>query len=247
MIKKIIWLPYRIYILCIFFITLLIAFSLIMACQLLPESIKSQTIFKINCAWTKFVFICFFIKLQVSGKENVNQNESVIFIANHRSYLDAALIFLAIPKYFKPLGKAEMGKIPIFGPIYKSVAISVDRSSPFNRARSVKLLKRQILRGTSIVMFPEGTFNMGNEPLIDFYDGAFRIAIETQTDIQPFIITGTQQVLDRFSAIAITPGFIKVKYLPIISVKGLKWTDTEMLKKKAYQQIKEALLAEGNW
>jgi hypothetical protein len=35
--------------------------------------------------------------------------------------------------------------------------------------------------------------------------------------------------------------------LPIISVKGLKWTDTEMLKKKAYQQIKEALLAEGNW
>ncbi|MFM2225272.1 MAG: hypothetical protein RJA07_1474 [Bacteroidota bacterium] len=245
--KKIIWLPYRIYILIIFFVTLLIAFSLIMACQLLPESVKSQTIFKINCAWTKFVFICFFIRLRVKGREHVDKEKSVIFIANHRSYLDAALIFLAIPKYFKPLGKAEMGKIPLFGPIYKSVAISVDRSSPFNRARSVKLLKRQILRGTSIVIFPEGTFNMGTEPLIDFYDGAFRIAIETQTDIQPFVITGTQQVLDRFSAIAITPGFIDVQFLPVIKVAGLKWTDAEMLKQKAYQQIKDELVKIGNW
>ncbi|MEY4877118.1 MAG: hypothetical protein RL708_2267 [Bacteroidota bacterium] len=245
--KKIIWLPYRIYILIIFFVTLLIAFSLIMACQLLPESVKSQTIFKINCAWTKFVFICFFIRLRVKGREHVDKEKSVIFIANHRSYLDAALIFLAIPKYFKPLGKAEMGKIPLFGPIYKSVAISVDRSSPFNRARSVKLLKRQILRGTSIVIFPEGTFNMGTEPLIDFYDGAFRIAIETQTDIQPFVITGTQQVLDRFSAISITPGFIDVQFLPVIKVAGLKWTDAEMLKQKAYQQVKDELVKIGNW
>ncbi|MFM2049034.1 MAG: hypothetical protein RI955_1582 [Bacteroidota bacterium] len=245
--KKIIWLPYRIYILIIFFVTLLIAFSLIMACQLLPESVKSQTIFKINCAWTKFVFICFFIRLRVKGREHVDKEKSVIFIANHRSYLDAALIFLAIPKYFKPLGKAEMGKIPLFGPIYKSVAISVDRSSPFNRARSVKLLKRQILRGTSIVIFPEGTFNMGTDPLIDFYDGAFRIAIETQTDIQPFVITGTQQVLDRFSAISITPGFIDVQFLPVIKVAGLKWTDAEMLKQKAYQQVKDELIRIGNW
>jgi 1-acyl-sn-glycerol-3-phosphate acyltransferase len=218
-----------------------------MACQLLPESVKSQTIFKINCAWTKFVFICFFIRLRVKGREHVDKEKSVIFIANHRSYLDAALIFLAIPKYFKPLGKAEMGKIPLFGPIYKSVAISVDRSSPFNRARSVKLLKRQILRGTSIVIFPEGTFNMGTDPLIDFYDGAFRIAIETQTDIQPFVITGTQQVLDRFSAISITPGFIDVQFLPVIKVAGLKWTDAEMLKQKAYQQVKDELIRIGNW
>lgn len=245
--KKIIWLPYRIYTLSIFFITLLIAFSLIMACQLLPENKKSFVIFKINKIWTKFIFITYFIRLRVSGKENVDPKNSLIFIANHRSYMDAALIFLAIPKYFKPLGKAEMGKVPIFGPIYKSVAISVDRSSPFNRARSVKLLKRQILRGTSIVMFPEGTFNMGDEPLIDFYDGAFRIAIETQTDIQPFIITGTQQVLDRFSAISIVPGFIDVKFLPTVKVKGLKWTDTEMLKQQCYQLIKKELELKGNW
>jgi 1-acyl-sn-glycerol-3-phosphate acyltransferase len=218
-----------------------------MACQLLPESKKSLVVFKINKIWTKIIFVTYFIRLRVIGKENVDDKNSLIFIANHRSYIDAALIFLAIPKYFKPLGKAEMGNVPIFGPIYKSVAISVDRSSPFNRARSVKLLKRQILRGTSIVMFPEGTFNMSDEPLIDFYDGAFRIAIETQTDIQPFIITGTQQILDRFSAISIKPGFIDVKFLPTIKVKGLKWTDTDMLKQKAYQQIKEALELKGNW
>ena len=187
------------------------------------------------------------IRIRVDGKENITDEPSAIFIANHRSYMDAALIFLAVPKYFKPLGKAEMGKIPLFGPIYKSLAISVDRSSPYNRARSVKLLKRQLLRGTSIVIFPEGTFNMGNEPLIDFYDGAFRIAIETQTVLQPFIITGTQQILSRFSALKIRPGFIDVKYLPPIKVKGLKWGDLEKLKTQAYQNIHDALVKEGNW
>jgi 1-acyl-sn-glycerol-3-phosphate acyltransferase len=187
------------------------------------------------------------IRVRVKGKENIIDDESEIFIANHRSYMDAALIFIAIPKYFKPLGKAEMGKIPLFGPIYRSLAISVDRSSPFNRARSVKLLKRQIVRGTSVVIFPEGTFNMGDEPLANFYDGAFRIAIETQTNIQPFIITGTQQVLSRFSALKIRPGFINVNYLPTIKVLGLKWKDTEMLKQQAYQIINDALLKEGNW
>ena len=192
-------------------------------------------------------FIISFIRVRVKGKEHIIENESEIFIANHRSYMDAALIFIAIPKYFKPLGKAEMGKIPLFGAIYRSVAISVDRSSPYNRARSVKLLKRQIIRGTSVVIFPEGTFNMGNDPLIDFYDGAFRIAIETQTNIQPFIITGTQQVLDRFSALKIHPGFIDVKYLPVISVAGLKWNDVEKLKQLCYNTLQTALLEEGNW
>ena len=230
-----------------FVVSLLIAFSLIMICQLLPEPRCSEVIFKINRGWTKIFFIVCFIRIRVKGKENIIEDESEIFIANHRSYMDAALIFIAIPKYFKPLGKAEMGKIPLFGPIYRSLAISVDRSSPYNRARSVKLLKRQIVRGTSVVIFPEGTFNMGDDPLASFYDGAFRIAIETQTNIQPFIITGTQQILNRFSALKIRPGFINVKYLPVLKAQGLKWRDAETLKQHAFEIMQTELLKEGNW
>ncbi len=245
--KEIVWLPYRIYVVSFFICSLLIAFLLIMICQLLPEPRCSKVIFKINRGWTKLFFIVCFIRIRVKGKENIIEDESEIFIANHRSYMDAALIFIAIPKYFKPLGKAEMGKIPLFGPIYRSLAISVDRSSPYNRARSVKLLKRQIVRGTSVVIFPEGTFNMSDAPLADFYDGAFRIAIETQTNIQPFIITGTQQILDRFSALKIKPGFIDVNYLPVIKAQGLRWKDTEALKQQCYSIMEKALLQEGNW
>jgi 1-acyl-sn-glycerol-3-phosphate acyltransferase len=36
-------------------------------------------------------------------------------------------------------------------------------------------------------MFPEGTFNETNAPLKDFYDGAFRIAIETKTAVKPVL------------------------------------------------------------
>lgn len=245
--KELIWLPYRIYILIVFFVTLLIAFAVMMSCQLIPEPRRSKVVFMVNKAWTKVAFILFFVRLRITGKENIIEDKSAIFIGNHRSYMDAALIFIAIPKFFKPLGKAEMGNIPIFGPIYKSVAISVDRTNPFNRARSVKLLKRQLIKGTSIVIYPEGTFNMTDEPLIPFYDGAFRIAIETQCHLQPFIITGTQQILDRFSAVKMKPGFINVQFLPPIKVDKLKWQDVEKLKQQAFQEISDALVRVGNW
>ncbi len=37
------------------------------------------------------------------------------------------------------------------------------------------------------MVFPEGTFNMTTEPLKEFYDGAFRVAIETQTPVKPVL------------------------------------------------------------
>ena len=37
------------------------------------------------------------------------------------------------------------------------------------------------------MVFPEGTFNMTTQPLKEFYDGAFRVAIETQTPVKPVL------------------------------------------------------------
>ncbi len=245
--KEILWIPYRIYVLAFFFITLIIVFLMMLMMQIFGDELKSKLVNNICKAWAKISLRAFFIRVKISGQENIDSKSSAIFVSNHRSYIDSAILFYAIPKMFKPLGKAELGRIPIFGLIYKSVAIMVDRSSPFRRARSLKLLKRQLLRGVSVNLFPEGTFNMTDEPLIPFFNGAFKMAIETQTIIQPYIITGTQQVLHWKHAFQLYPGVIKVKYLPNISPKNFSLKDIEILKQQVFEQMQTALIAEGNW
>jgi 1-acyl-sn-glycerol-3-phosphate acyltransferase len=99
-------------------------------------------------------------------------------------------------------GKYEMVKYPVFGLIYRSAAILVDRRDPEHRAQSLRALRAAIARGISIFIFPEGTFNETGKPLKDFYDGAFRIAAETQTPIKPILFV---DCLDRLHWRSIFP------------------------------------------
>src|ERR1700694_1596745 len=82
-----------------------------------------------------------------------------IFVSNHISYLDSAIIPKTFRRPLRPLGKVEMARIPIFGFIYRHVIVTVDRSSAGNRAKSVHQMKSILRRGISVLVFPEGTFN----------------------------------------------------------------------------------------
>ncbi|MEY4334443.1 MAG: hypothetical protein RLZZ196_3187, partial [Bacteroidota bacterium] len=119
------------------------------------------------------------------------KSQQYIFIANHNSYMDIPPVVLIAHNPLRILGKFESSKIPIFGWIYREAVIMVDRSNPERRAQSVRDLKQAIADGLSIFIFPEGTFNESENPLKSFYDGAFRIAIETQTPIKPLLFIDT--------------------------------------------------------
>ncbi len=168
-------------------------------------------------------------------------NKQYIFVGNHVSYIDIPPVVLAIHQPVRALGKQEMVKIPVFGWIYKATAIQVNRSNAENRAKSVRALKAALTKGLSIVMFPEGTFNVTPQPLKEFYDGAFRIAIETQTNIQPLLLIDTLERLHFKSIFSLTPGKNRVVYLQEISVKGLTNKDVAALKEKVYNAMDAGL------
>lgn len=176
-----------------------------------------------------------------------NRHKQYIFVANHVSYLDIPPVVLAIHQSFRALGKYEMVKIPIFGWIYKVAVIQVNRSNAENRAKSVRALKAALNKGLSIVMFPEGTFNETEKPLKDFFDGAFRIAIETQTPIKPLLLPDTLDRLHYSSIFSLTPGKNRVIYLEEISVEGLSAKDLDFLKQKVYHAMDEGLRRYRNY
>ncbi len=178
-------------------------------------------------------------------EQPLHKNESYIFVANHKSYLDATILVKGFRMPLRPLGKAEMGKIPVFGFIYRNAIVSVDRSSASNRVKSVQLLKAMLRKGISVLVFPEGTFNITGKPLKEFYDGAFRIAIETGTPIKPVLFLDTYDRLHYNSVFSLTPGKNRFVFLEEINTEGLTLKDTLQLKEKVYA-IMEAKLKEYN-
>lgn len=174
-----------------------------------------------------------FIPYKISGLENINRKKAYIYVCNHTSYLDIPGILLTIPTQFRPLAKKELKRIPVFGWIAQSACIIVDRSSNESRRKSMEHLKDILAMGISILIFPEGTQNRTRERLQPFYDGAFRIAIETKQPIIPIVLLNAGNLMPP-NKIHIEPGTIKIIAGKEILTSDLNLKETGALKQKVY-------------
>ena len=136
------------------------------------------------------------------------------------------------------LAKAEMAKVPIFGYVYKKAGILVDRGSEEGRMKSLGDMKKMLAQNISIVIAPEGTFNMTHRPLKEFYNGAFKIAVEMQVPVQPVLFLDTYDRLNYNSIFSMTPGRSRAVFLPEMQ----PGENPELLKEKVFISMETALL-----
>ena len=125
---------YLIYSLSVFFAVMFLLLPFFLLFTLLPSKISYSLLFSCIRLWSLITMTFIFIKIKTHKNPNWDKNKSYIYIGNHGSYLDAPAVILSTPSIFKPLGKIEMAKFPIFGWIYKQVVIMVDRSNKESRA-----------------------------------------------------------------------------------------------------------------
>jgi 1-acyl-sn-glycerol-3-phosphate acyltransferase len=192
--------------------------------------------------WSDIWYALIFIRHSKKYESPHDKKRSYIFVSNHISYLDAAIIVKAYRQPIRPLGKVEMAKVPVFGYIYRNAIVTVDRSSASNRAHSVRILKSLINKGISVMVFPEGTFNMGTTPLKEFYDGAFRVAIETQTPVKPVLFLDAYRRMPYESLFLMSPGRSRIVYLDEIPVTGYTLADVKKLRDEVYTIMEKKLV-----
>lgn len=200
-------------------------------------------IFRLCMLWGDLWFFLIGIRHRNLYETPHDKKKHYIFVANHISYLDAPIIVKTVRQPIRVLGKIELAKVPVFGFIYRNAIVTVDRSSAENRARSVRVLKSVLSKGISIFIFPEGTFNMGDQPLKEFYDGAFKIALESQTPIKPVLFLDSYDRMHYRSVFSLLPGKSRAVFLEEIPVDGLTTKDVEQLKKKVYDIMDSKLRA----
>lgn len=228
----------------LFIVLLLLLFPLVIVASFFGKIRGGNFIYKICQFWADSMMIIWGIRHRNIFEAPHDKNKQYVFIFNHISYMDIPIIMKAIRKQpFRILGKSEMAKIPVFGFLYQHAVVMVDRSNAVKRAESVAKLKAFIRKGISVVIAPEGTFNMTANPLKEFYDGAFKIAIETQTPIKPILFLDTFHRMHYKSIFTLSPGRSRAIYLEEISVEGLTLDELPLLKKKVYDLMESKLIA----
>lgn len=232
---------YCIYAICWFVLLMLIVLPLVLLVSLLGKRRGGNLVYTICNWWGRIWFGLIGVQYKEILEAPHHTANKYIFVANHISYMDVPAIVRCMHQPIRVLGKYEMVKYPVFGWIYRSAVILVDRRDAEGRAKSVRALKSALKQHISIFIFPEGTFNETGKPLKQFYDGAFRIAIETNTPIKPLLFLDTIDRMHYGGFFTLTPGKCRVVFLEEIPVDHYTIKDLHKLKGLVHQKMESGL------
>lgn len=197
----------------------------------------------INRGWSTVFLRMFLAPLVVEWRMKFDPKERYIFTANHSSYLDIPMMLHAIPGFLNFVGKSSLAKVPLWGKVYDTLYITVDRRNPVSSARSYIKSVRTLEQGRNLAIFPEGTIpKTAGEKLMAFKDGPFKLAIEKQLPVVPVTMPYNQHFLPDLD------GKLKVRWHPLkivvhepVETKGMTQQNLPELKERVFNIIQTEL------
>lgn len=181
------------------------------------------------------------VKVHLRGRENLGDNQTYVFISNHRSYLDPPALLTSIRKRLGFIAKKELLRVPVLGRGMKYVnAVAIDRGGSASAIERMKVATERLHSGVSFVVFAEGTRAQAGE-LLPFKKGGFYMAVQAGAPIAPVAIKNTDRLMGKGKSEA-RPGTIEVTILPPVETVGLSTDeDVERLIEKVHAIIRSEL------
>lgn len=204
---------------------------------LLPEPKRTKAFIQLSRIWMAVWLPLAGIRLVIKGREKFAKGENYVVVCNHNSFMDVPVTSPGIPGGNKTIAKIEMAKIPLFGLIYKRGSVLVNRKSEESRLKSYTYMKRVLEMGLHMCIYPEGTRNKTSNPLKEFKDGAFRLAIETGKPVIPAVLFNTRKVLPQHKTFYFWPTRIEMHFLDPVETKHLQMSDVKQLKESIFNSM----------
>jgi 1-acyl-sn-glycerol-3-phosphate acyltransferase len=156
------------------------------------------------------------VKLDVSGRENIDPSKKYLIVSNHQSVFDIPIVGAAVGIDLRIFAKKELSKIPLFGQLlYFYDFVFVDR---VNKREAVKNLKKasEVMKKYSFLVFPEGTRSVDGK-VQPFKTGAVSLAQGNHVNILPVAVLDSYKVMPK-GKLVINPGTVKVRIFKPITV-----------------------------
>lgn len=180
-------------------------------------------------------------RVRVKGRELLDPKQTYVFIANHRSYLDTATLFIHTGRRIGVLAKKELLKVPILGYGMGFVNVmAIDRSNRERALETTGAATARIRSGISFGVFAEGTRAKPGE-LLPFKKGAFYMAVEAGVPVVPVVFKNTDVLMGKGTGVA-RPGVIDMVILPPVPTKGLASDeDISQLVQRVHSMVEKEL------
>ncbi len=178
-----------------------------------------------------------FWSIQMEGIGNYNPSEPTIFVGNHLSFLDMALIY-QLPWQMKWVSKQSLAFIPVMGwMVWLTGHLTINRSKK-SALKRLSNLVQPLNDKVPVMIFPEGTRSLDGE-LKAFKNGAFLLAKEYDFKLQPIVVDGGHIALRSGSKLVEPKVDFKISILPAIESENFE--DMKSLKEHTHTLIKKEL------
>ena len=215
-----------------------------MFCYFFIDEKKGQTYFnRVSKLWMRIWLPLIGCPLRIKGYPSFDKNKNYIIVFNHNALLDVPLSSPFVPGANKTIAKASFAKVPLFGLFYKRGSVLVDRKDEKSRIKSFEMMKAVLNSGMHMCIYPEGTRNRSALLMKPFYDGAFRLAVETGKEIIPCIIKGTKDAMPIDKFFYLMPHKLSMNFLTPVSPNNLS---SKELNKKVFDLMWKELEKDSN-
>ncbi|MBX7182284.1 MAG: 1-acyl-sn-glycerol-3-phosphate acyltransferase [Bacteroidia bacterium] len=201
--------------------------------------------FRLKKVWAWLMLYPLGVRWIVEQEEELSDGPYVI-CPNHTSYLDIIVSYLTFPLYYHYLGKVELTRWFLFNIFFKKMNIPIDRENGKRAYSALDRAKKDLDKGISIAIFPEGTVSPNAPELCRFKNGAFKLAIDKQVPVLPVTFINNWNILPgkNLSYKGGGPGRSKVIIHKPLLTTGMGEGDYEALKNQVIGIIENRIAAE---
>lgn len=177
--------------------------------------------------------------VNIKGTENIPKDGSVVFVANHQSYLDIPLIISSSRMVMGFIAKYDLLKIPLLSGWMKLMqCVFLKRKSPHQSVQAMTKAVDTIKKGYSLVIFPEGHRSRCDQ-IKQFHHGSFKLAFRSEVPIVPVTIDGSFHLYEEHKKPM--PGTINITFHPPVKTAGLTKEQKDKIPDEVFNTIKAEL------
>jgi 1-acyl-sn-glycerol-3-phosphate acyltransferase len=170
----------------------------------------------------------------------LDPRQACVYACNHQSQFDIPALVVTMPADFRMVAKRSLLYIPVFGwALWLAGFVFIDRSNREQAIRSLKRASDRLRRGTSIVVFAEGTRSRTGE-LLPFKRGGFVMAIEAGVPVVPVTVRGGRDILPKGS-LRVRPGRIEVHFGAPVDTRAYDYESRDALIARVREAIADVL------
>jgi 1-acyl-sn-glycerol-3-phosphate acyltransferase len=135
-------------------------------------------------AWSAGLLRLFAVEVDLAGAlPNPPAGPGRLIVANHRSALDIAILLRTFGG--RMVSRADVAAWPLVGAAARKVGtVFVDRSNAWSGAGAIRDMRRLLVSGQNVLLFPEGT-TFDGDVVRPFHAGAFIATLRTDAEIVP--------------------------------------------------------------